>query len=119
MDDFAPPSRLTRARGAALLLALLYGLFGGSFFNPLPAQARAQAIALTLDGHPGIAIAAKSGKSFLKAPRPTPGPLLLPTAAAPVTARLFRPLGASTTRTAAPRAGAVFLPYRARAPPTV
>ncbi|WP_344709506.1 hypothetical protein [Sphingomonas humi] len=76
-------------------------------------------MALTLDGHPGVAIAAKSGKSFLKAQRPSPGPLLLPTAAAPVRLSLSRPVGRTSFSIAAPHAGTVLPAYHARAPPTV
>lgn len=111
--------RLTRARGAALLLALLYGLFAGSAFVPIPAQARVQAFGLTLDGHPGVAIAAKSGKAALKAQRSTPDPLLLPTSVAVVSRVAMHPVIERMPDQVILAPSRAAAPYHARAPPTV
>ena len=111
--------RLTRARGAALLLALLYGLVAGSAFVPLPVQARAQVVGLTLDGHPGVAIGTKSGKATLKAQRATPDPLLLPPSATLISRVATRPLGERLPIPVLPATASGATPYHARAPPTV
>ena len=101
----------------AVPVVLLYGLFAGSAFTPLPAQARVQAIGLTLDGHPGVAIAAKNGKAVLKAQRTTPDPLLLPTSTASVSAVAARPLDLAPDLPDCFHAQTAASPYRARAPP--